>query len=290
VAQDAGCQATTEAETTVIVRGTESGEVDGLSVGTAYDCYVIAVNAAGSVCSDKVAFSPVPPAPAPPTNVQTMGTNTVQWTGGWTAAAESRPLTYSTKCVDAGDSEGCFGTGRGAGESGLTTLTGKVVGLTPGTAYDCFAVSVLVGDGQLAKCSAPVRYTTGPLTPAGKPTDVATDALLSDATSWYVDWKDGAVGDPQETYTLKCVAQDAGCQATTEAETTGIVRGTESGEVDGLSVGTAYDCYVIAVNAAGSVCSDKVVYYGSFTSGVLRSLLYFFHQRVLNMDSGLRVI
>jgi len=102
---------------------------------------------------------PVPAAPAAPTNVQNVGTDLIQWTGTWTAAAESRPLTYSTKCVNAGDPNGCFGTTRGVGQSGLTTLTGRVLGLTPGTAYDCFAISVLVGD-NLAKCSAPVRYTT----------------------------------------------------------------------------------------------------------------------------------
>jgi hypothetical protein len=102
---------------------------------------------------------PVPAAPAPPTNVQNVGTDLIQWTGSWTAAAESRPLTYSTKCVNAGDPNGCFGTSRGVGQSQLTALTGQVLGLTPGTAYDCFAISVLVGD-NLAKCSAPVRYTT----------------------------------------------------------------------------------------------------------------------------------
>jgi surface protein len=102
---------------------------------------------------------PLPAAPAPPTNVQNVGTDIIHWAGSWTAAEESRPLTYSTKCVDAGDSKGCFGTSRGVGQSQLTTLTGQVLGLTPGTAYDCFAISVLVGD-DLAKCSAPVRYTT----------------------------------------------------------------------------------------------------------------------------------
>jgi hypothetical protein len=212
---------------------------------------------------------PVPAAPAPPTNVQNVGTDLIQWTGRWTAAAESRPLTYSTKCVNAGDPNGCFGTTRGVGQSGLTALTGQVLGLTPGTAYDCFAISVLVGD-DLAKCSAAVRYTTDPLRAAGKPTDVTTNTLLSSTTSWYADWTDGTVGILQETYTLKCVAKDAanGCKATAVKETTGILRGTQSGQVDGLPIGFAYDCYVIAVNEADSVCSDKVVYYGSFTTGV----------------------
>jgi hypothetical protein len=95
-----------------------------------------------------------------------------------------------------------------------------------------------------------------------KPIDVTTNTLLSGTTSWYVDWTDGTVRVPKETYTLKCVAKDAanGCKATAVKETTGILRGTQSGQVDGLPIGFAYDCYVIAVNKADSVCSDKVAF------------------------------
>jgi hypothetical protein len=197
---------------------------------------------------------PVPAAPAPPTNVQNVGTDPIKWTGSWTAAAESRPLTYSTKCVNAGDPNGCFGTSRGVGQSQLTTLTGQVLGLTPGTAYDCFAISVLVGD-NLAKCSAPVRYTTLPLLP-GKPTNLQTSDITS--SSWTATWTPGTVGIPQETYTLKCYTADiTDCSASDPASIkSGIPRSEASGTLDNLTSSTVYNCFVVAVNGDVPVCSD----------------------------------
>ena len=92
----------------------------------------------------------------------------------------------------------------------------------------------------------------------GAPTSVVTTALT--ATSWVPTWTDGSLGNPQETYTLKCVASGSLCTATAVGTpVTGIARGagsTYSGTaVTGLTPATSYDCFVIAVNSVQDVCS-----------------------------------
>ena len=106
------------------------------------------------------------------------------------------------------------------------------------------------------------------------PTDVATDVGLSSSTTWAATWTDGTPsGIPEETYTLKCVPKDSqdGCNTITDDQTTGISAGVEQGVVTGLANSTEYDCYVVAVNAAGYKCSSKVAYKTSSCSCPLTS-------------------
>lgn len=71
-----------------------------------------------------------------------------------------------------------------------------------------------------------------------------------------ITWTDGSVvQNPEETYTLKCLAYQESCDGNSIAESSNIPRGTQEGTVTGLLASTLYTCYVVALNEAGTFCS-----------------------------------
>ena len=71
--------------------------------------------------------------------------------------------------------------------------------------------------------------------------------------------QDGAAAKPDETYAVKCTLPGAGCDgAARGAGAASLVRGAQAGTVSGLAPGTAYQCFVLASNTAGSTCSSPL--------------------------------
>lgn len=95
----------------------------------------------------------------------------------------------------------------------------------------------------------------------GAPTAVTTNILTP--TSWAPTWTDGSAGDPQETYSLKCVASGSLCTATAVGTVPdGLYRGDgaaySGAPVSELTPGVDYDCFVLAINSVEQVCSTAV--------------------------------
>ena len=108
---------------------------------------------------------------------------------------------------------------------------------------------------------------------AGTPTGVSGSVI--GGNTWSATWLDGNIpGNPEETYTVKCVELGAPCLAQDAVSTipaVGIARNTQSGQVTGLVLGANYTCYIAAVNNVGTICSDAtninaVRFYNIFSS------------------------
>lgn len=84
----------------------------------------------------------------------------------------------------------------------------------------------------------------------------ASSNYTSSAT---IMWIDGNLGDPEETYSVNCVASASGSCTDSGVEVTGITRGTQSATVSGLAPNTLYSCWVKASNMAGGLCSSNAV-------------------------------
>lgn len=97
--------------------------------------------------------------------------------------------------------------------------------------------------------SSPVVNTTW--IQADAPTSFSLDGTI-ESTSLPFSWQDGAVGNPEETYTIICSTNTAASSCVspggTVVEETGIARGTQQGNVTGMTADTEYACWVKAAN------------------------------------------
>lgn len=77
------------------------------------------------------------------------------------------------------------------------------------------------------------------------------------SSTWSTSWTDGSLGNPRESYSIKCVASGSACRAATQGTPAiGIARGTNTGMVTGLASDSTYTCYVIAMTSQNSICSQ----------------------------------
>jgi Fibronectin type III domain len=258
VASGAICRAAPLAQVERIERGTQIATVTGLKFGTLYTCYVIAANGIGTRCSLGLNVT-VGTSPGRPTNVATGSIDTNSWTPQFTVSLNPAvpEETYSVKCVARGDA--CTDTAvvllpgfTRANALAGNFNTAKVSQLTPGTRYTCYVIAV---NSIGSVCSSAVQITTW--RPPGQPTQL-TSVTLS-PTTWTASWADaGIVGIPPENYTLKCVGSGKACNASPLAQVERIERGTQTGTLTGMTVGTPYTCYVVAVNEGGTACSSML--------------------------------
>jgi len=242
-------------DVTGISRGTQSELVSGLTPNTTYSCWVKASNKAGEVCSSNSAVFTTLIAADPATNVSVVSISNTTITVSWTDGSEGNPTEiYTVNCVG-GSTSSCTQAGENVTGISRGTEQGTVTGLTPGTQYKCWVVAT---NAAGSVCSDPVTETS--LKDAGAPTNVSLTNATT--TSMSFSWTDGAEGVPQESYNITCTTDTSStdCQnpGGSVQSVTGISRGTEQGTVTGLTPGTQYKCWVVATNAAGSVCSDPV--------------------------------
>lgn len=241
------------AETTGLSRGSQQGTVYGLTPNTTYECWVIAENQVGSVCSaSPLQITTWIEAGQPDCPLESSITNTtvtIDWQDGLQGNPEE---TYTVNCVQS-PSTSCTSLELYTANIVRGTLSGTVGGFTPNTTYYCYVLAV----NQVATvCSVSVPITT--YVEPGAPTNPQNPSI---STTWaLVSWDDGALGRPQETYSVNCVlgsgsttCRDSGVSAS------GIARGVQSANVTGLSANTTYSCWPIAGNVIGSVCSSTPV-------------------------------
>jgi surface protein len=89
-----------------------------------------------------------------------------------------------------------------------------------------------------------------------------------DASSAVISWLDGRVGNPQETYSIRCVASAVSVCTDSGVDVTGIPRGTQSKSVPGLASNTTYSCWVKASNDQGQVCSTEPAVFTTLSASV----------------------
>jgi hypothetical protein len=109
------------------------------------------------------------------------------------------------------------------------------------------------GFRQCSTHSTNAGWTSEIFTVAGVPTFLAASRKTD--TSVYLSYVDGAVGNPVEKYSVKCVLFGASCTAVGIGTSLSYPRATAAIPVSGLSANTQYYCYVIATNSVGSMCS-----------------------------------
>ena len=96
-----------------------------------------------------------------------------------------------------------------------------------------------------------------PPTPPSKPQSVSI--ISSQSGSLTIGWTDGTpAGNPQEYYKAFCVNAGGSCSDTPVGiPATGLPKFNINHEIKGLNKATTYDCFVVAYNSVGEVCSDK---------------------------------
>lgn len=241
---------------TNITRGTQLASVTALTPGTAYKCYVVATNAAGSTCS-----APLPvttwSVPAAPFNLTALTTNTTSVTLGWNDGVLAVPgQVYGAKCVLPGG--GCDDAAQGTQALTLArgTLSATISGLVPGTSYDCYVRASNVA-GATCSASLPVQTYIEP----PPPTNVAYSALTS--TNATISWTDGPAATPAQTYQVRCVAPGAACTALPLSTSVAAIPrglGIKGYVVANLTAGMPYWCYVVASNIVSNTCSSPVAF------------------------------
>ena len=84
----------------------------------------------------------------------------------------------------------------------------------------------------------------------------------SDGNNATIGWNDSdPSGDPLEEYFINCVLDGETCDevgiTAGPFNATGTAGALNSGDITGLADATTYNCYVIASNDAGDVCSTS---------------------------------
>jgi hypothetical protein len=171
----------------------------------------------------------------------------ITWEDG-VVVPSSTVESYEVRCVAA--FSGCSGLLRGTPQTGIArgTQQGTVTGLVYKNEwrYTCFVVARNAA-GEV--CSDPIDISAPDM-----PTNIVS--VFVSQISWLASWEVGASGYPEEVYSLKCVQQGAGCYGAalgTSGEL--IVRWKKQGSILNLPSDTYMNCYVIAENSAGRVCS-----------------------------------
>ena len=256
VARGAPCSTTPVGQAIAgIVRGVQAGQVTGLPPSTALSCFTVAVNTISAVCSApyNITTTQAPAdnkAPGPPTNVVNTATGTT-WNAAWLDGTQGTPTeTYTARCVAPGGACSAPSSHEVSVQRGVQKA--DVTGLTAG-AWTCFVVST---NSVGSSCSGPVTVNINSNVAPGAPTKVGGTTVATG--QWLATWTDGSAGVPTETYSVKCVASGQPCTATAiGVGGTNIPRGVQSGQVNGLTAGSASTCYVIAGNSVNqNVCSD----------------------------------
>ena len=207
--------------------------------------------------------SPPPSSPSPspsnkaPGQPQSVGgtAGSTTWSATWLDGTVGIPEeTYTLKCVAAGG--GCAASAVGQVITGIVrgVQAGQVTGLPSNTTSSCYVIAV---NTISAVCSAPLSVTTTVAPPQNKapgpPTNVGNTVT---GTTWNATWTDGTQGTPTETYTARCVASGAACDASSSHEVS-VQRGVQKADVTGLTAG-AWTCFVVSTNSVGSSCSGPV--------------------------------
>eukprot|EP00889_Picochlorum_renovo_P002829 jgi/Picre1/29859/NNA_005241.t1 len=210
---------------TGLPRGSETAFVTGLAPNTTYDCWAVASNIAGSICSkEPVAFRTLIE-PGPPTNLQ-----------------ENAVSNTATSCLSAGVSS--LDIPRGSEQ-------GRVSSMIPNTTYECWVIATNeVGN---ACSSSPVEVRTW--IEAGQPTSLTQQAITNSTVA--IGWVDGDEGNPEESYSVNCVTGSSPCTSS-GISVSNVTRGVESATVTGLAFNSSYMCYVLAINAVDTVCSSPL--------------------------------
>jgi titin len=205
---------------------TTTAMITGLTNGTSYAVTVVALNAGGaSAASSPVTGTPVPPAPATPTNVVAYG-------------QDSRVLLTWTASTGA-DSYDIYRDGSLVGTSTATSWTDATV--ANGTTYS-YAVSARnAGGGSLASSAVSATPQASSVTAPTVPTNVVATAGDSAAT---VSWSAVSTATSYQVLVNGAVAATT---VTTSAALTGLVNGT------------TYSITVVASNAGGTSAPSTAV-------------------------------
>ncbi|KAI8103421.1 hypothetical protein M9435_004760 [Picochlorum sp. BPE23] len=236
---------------TGLPRGSETAFVTGLAPNTTYDCWAVASNIAGSICSkEPVAFRTLIE-PGPPTNLQENAVSNTSVTIGWVDGLEGNPIeTYDVNCVN-GTSTSCLSAGLSSLNIPRGSEQGRVSSMIPNTTYECWVIATNeVGN---ACSSSPVEIKTW--IEAGQPTSLTQQAITNSTVT--IGWVDGDGGNPEESYSVNCVTGSSPCTSS-GISVSNVTRGIQSATVTGLAFNSSYMCYVLAINAVDTVCSSPL--------------------------------
>lgn len=218
---------------------TTSAALTGLTPGTAYTFDVVARDSAGnqSAASPTVAVttaSATPPAAPTGLTVTAAGTTTVGLS--WTASTAGTLPIASYTVYKAGSPATAVATAT------APATTATVTGLTPGTAYQFYAVAKDTG-GLTSPNSATVSATTTAATPPSAPAGLTVTATGS--TTVGLSWNAATAGTSAiASYTVYKTGSPATAVATVTAPAV-------TATITGLTPSTAYQFYVVATDANG---------------------------------------
>ena len=222
---------------TGIPRGRTSGTATLLVANQEYDCFAIAYNQQGTKCSTAVRIRTERQECSPSRRPAVQGDCN---DGDFCRRGQC----FSEQCAEAED---CGGTAPVC--SGNSCEPCNSVAVVPAVQGDC-------QDGFFCASTGACLAPDAPGPPGGLAAlDVRPDRLR-------IAWTFGARGFPQETYTVKCVPFGEDCEFEAEGSpATGISR-TDAAGADAttsqLTPGTEYSCFVVAINAAGEICSSAL--------------------------------
>ncbi len=209
----------------------------GLASSTAYLIYVQASDAAGNISTASTVLTvttPAPPDTQAPTAPSNLTTSEVQATTvrlNWSPSTDNIGVTAYLVYVD----------GTSQGNTSATSFT--VTGLTASTPYSFYVVAVdAAGNASAASASAKATTLPPPDTQVPTaPTNLTASAAPAETTSLRITWTASTDNVGVKEYR---VFVDNVLKGTT-AET--------SFSATGLTSGTPYSIYVVAVDAAGNI-------------------------------------
>ena len=241
------------------------GTVSGITPNAQYSCYMIAVNSIGKACSAKLSTGTLPGVPSNLAR-QSVTTNSVTLQGDEPVGGADE---YKVQCIS-GAGSACQVSGTVFDNSITATLAGGIISATvssldANTVYSCYIVAV----NSIGKtCSAKLEGPTLSYKPAALEVKDGTRACTGSICGFTLTFTapSATQGSATFTYSSKCVTDSEPCTGAAipsgglKAEVTNVASATAEGAIpQTLTAGTIYDCFVVAVNAAGySECSDAL--------------------------------
>ncbi|HLO89812.1 MAG TPA: fibronectin type III domain-containing protein [Lentimicrobium sp.] len=222
---------------------TTTFNVSGLTASTAYSYYVRAEDAAGNLSANSntinvttaVATDTQPP--TVPTNLASSNVTATSLTLSWTASTDNIGVTNYR----------IYQNNTQVGQTGNSTTTFNVTGLTASTAYSYY-VRAEDAAGNLSANSNTINVTTAAATdtqPPTAPTNLASSNVT--ATSLTLSWTASTDNIGVTNYRIY--------QNNTQAGQTG--NSTTTFNVTGLTASTTYSYYVRAEDAAGNLSANS---------------------------------
>jgi hypothetical protein len=297
VPSGSACTAANPFESNLVASTTTTAMVSGLTMGSTFSCFVVAVNRMGETCSAATTVNV--PAGVGTTytiahsdgrawRVGTTGSygldiklntgNTATYYLYQTASNPSVPrqaegygsLYATNRQVNFQD--GSQGTHSNSKENGLYSY---IVYSNPNGGYAIYmnggeGISYNSGSDAYAKASAGNEILDFQITPAptapwlkgalslpGVPGDpTATATPFPTPISWQASWTlPGVLGNPTPTYKLYCVPSGGLCTDAGGIASNAVLSTTTTTMVPGLTMGSAYSCFTVAVNRIGQTCS-----------------------------------